>query len=361
MLTLDRYILKIFIKNLFLVLATLIALYSLIEFLEKVDNFIENQAAFKYYLLYPLINLPIIINNSLPMATLLATFATIGGLSRTSQLTALMSSGVSFLRIGRPLFLGGAFLCLIVVIGNLWLVPWAARETNYIRKTEIPGKQQNDVRASDIYFRDENKIISANHALPAKKLILGLTVIEFNENFMPVKRIQAEKAQYVAEGKWKLKNAIIWGFVPETRAIAYYKEHKTFSFDLKREPSDMVQLWDRPEDLSAGELKRLTTKLRDEGYDPRSYQVEAEMRYAKAAIPLIMVLLGIPFALQRGRDASFSLGIILSLIIFAVYFILYAVFAVFGAIAILPPLVAAWAANILMALVGSWFFLRVQG
>jgi lipopolysaccharide export system permease protein len=84
------------------------------------------------------------------------------------------------------------------------------------------------------------------------------------------------------------------------------------------------------------------------------------MRFAKAAIPIIMVLIGIPFALQRGRNASFSLGIVISLIIFVAYFILYAVFAVFGAIAVLPPLIAAWAANILMALIGAWFFLRMQ-
>ncbi len=74
-----------------------------------------------------------------------------------------------------------------------------------------------------------------------------------------------------------------------------------------------------------------------------------------------MVLIGIPFSLQRGRNASFSLGIVISLAIFVVYFILYAVFAVFGAIAVLPPLIAAWAANLLMALVGSWFFLKAQG
>ena len=37
------------------------------------------------------------------------------------------------------------------------------------------------------------------------------------------------------------------------------------------------------------------------------------------------------------------------------------IFAVFGAIDVLPPLVAAWAANILMALTGTWFFLRIQG
>jgi lipopolysaccharide export system permease protein len=88
--------------------------------------------------------------------------------------------------------------------------------------------------------------------------------------------------------------------------------------------------------------------------------VETHMRFAKAAIPIIMVLIGIPFALQRGRNASFSLGIVISLIIFVVYFIFYAVFAVFGTIAVLPPLIAAWAANILMALIGAWFYLKLQ-
>ena len=84
------------------------------------------------------------------------------------------------------------------------------------------------------------------------------------------------------------------------------------------------------------------------------------MRFAKAVIPVIMVLVGIPFALQRGRNTSFSLGIVISLIIFVTYFILYATFNVFGAIDVLPPLIAAWAANILMTLIGTWFFLRIN-
>ena len=123
----------------------------------------------------------------------------------------------------------------------------------------------------------------------------------------------------------------------------------------------MLQLWNRPEELAIDELLQLTRKLGKEGYDPKPYQVETQMRFARAAIPLIMILLGIPFALQRGRNASFSLGVVISLAIFVVYFILYAIFAVFGAISILPPIVAAWSANLLMVLIGSWFFLRVQG
>lgn len=358
--TLDRYILNAFAKNLALVLLVLISLYSLVEFLETVDDFIEHQAELKYYLLYPLFHLPVIIANILPMAVLLATFATIGGFSRSNQLTAMLCGGVSFSRISRPLFLGSLFLALIVIIANLWLVPWSSRETNYIKRTEITGKSSQEVSSKNLYFRDGDRMISISHAFPTKELILGLTVVEFNDKFMPVKRIQSERAKHVDNGQWRLKNAVIWNFSPETKAVVSFDKKPELIYNLKRQPDEMLQLLDRPEFLTINQLIQLSEKLQNEGYDPKSYQVETQMRFAKAAIPIIMVLVGIPFALQRGRNASFSLGIVISLIIFVVYFILYAVFAVFGAIAVLPPLIAAWAANILMALVGTWFFLRSQ-
>jgi lipopolysaccharide export system permease protein len=358
--TLDRYILNAFLRNLALVMLTLVALYGLIEFLERVDDFIEHRAELKHYLTYPLLLLPVIISNSLPMAVLLATFATIGGFSRSSQLTAMLSGGISFIRISRPLFISSLILAVVMLFANLWLVPWSASESNYMLRTEIRGNATQAVSSKELYFRNGNRMININQAFPAKGIVLGLTIAEVNENFMPVKRIQAEQAQYVEKGQWLLKNAIVWTFSPETKAVSSFDQQPELLLDLQRQPSEIVQLWDRPEDLSIGDLLHFTQKLESEGYDPKLYQVEAHVRFAKAAIPIIMVLVGIPFALQRGRNDSFSLGIVISLIIFVTYFILYAIFNVFGAINVLPPLVAAWAANILMALIGTWFFLRIH-
>lgn len=359
--TLDRYILKDFARNLALVLLVLISLYSMVEFIETVDDFIEHQAELQYYLLYPLCHLPVMITNSLPMAVLLATFTTVGGFSRSNQLTAMLCGGISLSRISRPLFSGSLVLAFLLIIANLWIVPWSSRESNYIKRTEITGKATQETSSKDLYFRDGNQIISINNAFPAKGIALGITVVEFNDKFIPVKRIYAEKAEYVDNGQWLLQNAVIWRFTPEARTVAAFDQQVERLIDLKRKPSEMLQLLDRPEDLTIDELLYLTKKLQNEGYDAKAYQVETQLRFARAAVPIIMVLVGIPFALQRGRNTSFSLGIVISLVIFVVYFILYALFAVFGAIAVLPPLIAAWAANILMALIGTWFFLRAQG
>lgn len=357
---LDRYILSAFLRNLALVLLTLVTLYSLIEFLEKVDDFIEHQAALRYYLTYPLYKLPVMLSNSLPMAVLLATFATIGGFSRSNQLTAMLSGGVSFTRVSRPLFISSLVLAIIMLFANLWLVPWSSSESNYILRTEIQGKNTQTLSSKELYFRDGNQIIRINQAFPAQGMLIGLTIVEFNENFMPIKRIQAEQARHLQKGQWRLENAIIWSFSPATKTVSSFEQQPELVFDLKRGPAEAVRLWSRPEDLPITELINFTEKVESEGYDAKPYQVEIHVRFAKAVIPVIMVLVGIPFSLQRGRNTSFSLGIVISLIIFVTYFILYATFNVFGAIDVLPPLIAAWAANILMALIGTWFFLRVR-
>lgn len=358
--TLDRYILTAFVRNLALVLLTLMALYALIDFLEKIDDLLKNQADLKYYLVYPLYRLPTNLSHTLPMAVLLATFATIGGLSRTSQLTALRGSGISLGRITRSMFLCSLVLATLTLMANLWLVPWSSRQANYILQIDIRGNEPPGEEAHDLFFRDGNRIISVGQAYPERGVLIDLTVVDLDDHFMPGKRIDARQAHQEGNGQWRLNDVIIRDFQPQTGAIAGYDRSLEQLFDLGRQAADMLHLWDQPEDLMIGELRTLTTKLSREGYDPKAYRMEEHMRFATAAIPIVMVLVGIPFALQRGRHSGFARGIVISLIIFAVYFILHAVFSVFGAIAVLPPPVAAWAANLLMILIGSWFLLGAE-
>jgi lipopolysaccharide export system permease protein len=77
-------------------------------------------------------------------------------------------------------------------------------------------------------------------------------------------------------------------------------------------------------------------------------------------MPLIVVLLGAPFALQRGRQATLGVGVALSLAVFVVYLLLQAVGMALGTAGLLPLPLAAWAANLLLLLLGAWLFLRTE-
>jgi len=116
----------------------------------------------------------------------------------------------------------------------------------------------------------------------------------------------------------------------------------------------------RNEDLSISELRHLAQKLRAEGYDPTRFQVDLQARIAAPFACAIMAFLGIPFAIRKGRGTSLAMGIAISIVIGAVYFIVQAALLAFGYSGIFPPFVAAWAANLLFALFGGWLFLLAE-
>ena len=358
--TLNIYIASIFFRFLLSILAALVSLYGLVEFLEKVDDFIEHGATFIYYVLYPFYNLPLILSNTLPMAILLAAFATIGTLSRTSQLTALLGSGVSFNQINRPLFLCGILLCLAIFLGNAWVLPLANREAHYLINRDIEGSEVDGVRSENFYLRIGNRILGIRASFPHKHEIVGVSLLTFDESFLLSQRLEAERGFFQQDGKWQLKNVKVWNFLPEAQEISSYQSYDQKMVNLNRAPDDLLQLWQNPADMTLLELAKNKTQLHNEGRDSTPYQVEFQVRLARSATPLVMVLLGVPFALQRGRHASFAAGFITSLIIFVVYFLLQATFTAFGNAAILPPFVAAWAANVLLALAGIWLLIRMQ-
>jgi lipopolysaccharide export system permease protein len=264
-------------------------------------------------------------------------------------------------RIGRSMFLTGFLLCGLLLLCNLWLTPLGIQETEYIKDVKI--KKKTKIAASeskDIYFRNGNSIVHISRSFPQRGVLLGVTIVTLDDRFQPVERLQAVSGHYQGNGLWALEEVKIWQLSVEEKTIQGYEEKAEWQLALGKEPSQITQLWSNPEEMTQAELYRLIRTLQADGHDSRTFQLESHLRLSKGFIPLIMVLLGMPFALQRGRRPSFARGIIISLAVFVVYFVLYAVFAALGSSAILSPVVAAWAANILMTLTATWLFLKAQ-
>ena len=100
--------------------------------------------------------------------------------------------------------------------------------------------------------------------------------------------------------------------------------------------------------------------LEQEGYDSTRQRVDMHSRLAAPFTCLIMGFLGIPFALQRGRNSNIAMGIGLSLGIGVFYFIIQSLVIAFGYSNAIPPLFAAWSANFIFLLLGVWLLLNVQ-
>jgi lipopolysaccharide export system permease protein len=348
------------VRHLAIVLLVLLGLYGLIEFIERVDDFIEFHAGTAHYFYYPLYKLPLMFDQALPMGVLLAAFATVGLLSRTSQITALRSCGIGLWQSTRAMFVIGMLLCLAAFACSAWLMPWSARQSAYILATEIKGNKALTQQTENLYFRDGQRIISVAQSFPERGEVRGLRLLEFDATFRLTRRVEAVSAQHTQGGHWLLREATFRTFDPATQNITGYERQREFSLDLGRPPEELTEIWYKPQEMTFTELLRLDRLLRETGQDSIRYRAEWQQRLARSATPLLMVLLGVPFAMHRGRKAGLGLGIAVSLATFLVYFALQAIGMAFGIAGLLPLPLAAWSANLLLLLVGAWLFLTLD-
>jgi lipopolysaccharide export system permease protein len=101
--TLYRYVTREFLKILGLSLSSLVLIYIVVVFLQKMTSIGKYQAPFYLIFEYLLYNLPeVAFKWTLPYAVLLSILLTLGNLSRHSEITALKAGGVSLYRITLP-------------------------------------------------------------------------------------------------------------------------------------------------------------------------------------------------------------------------------------------------------------------
>ena len=354
----SRYLLGTFGRIFCLALTAFVGLYLLVDFFERVDDFIEHGAAAHLYLKYFLYKIPFITVQVVPLACLLAVFMTLGGFSRTNELTAMHGAGISLLRITLPLLGSGLLISLLTLLTAEYVVPTCVKRATMVFSGEVQGRSAVVFKRNRIWLREGNRIVHIRLAEPESGQLQGVSLFSLDRRFTLTGRQDAAQATYT-DRHWLAPSLIDRRF--NRGRLLYSRVAEDQTLDLSLTPADFrVPGSKRNEDLGYRQLRKLVTRLRAEGYDPTRFEVDMNARLATPFASLIMAFLGIPFALRKGRDSGLALGVAMSVMIGVVYFILQAILLAFGYSAALPPLLAAWAANLLFFLFGCWLFLGTE-
>jgi len=357
---LNRYILSIYFRIFALTLATFVGIYLLVEFFDKVDNFIEHGAAASSYLYYFGNKIPLIISQVIPLAVLMGVFMTLGGLSRTNELTAIRACGLSLLRITWPLILVSLITAITILLMNEFLVPLSARTVNHVLEEQVKGKKSMVFKKDKIWFREGANIININLADAKTNTVQGLTIFHVNDNFQLISRLDAPEGHYIEGQGWRFNRAIKRFFNPQTGELETLEKYTDTVIPLSRTPEDFKASEPDVDELSFRQLSAMVNAMEAEGYSPVRYKVDMQSRLSVPFANVIMAILGIPFALQRGRGSNLAAGVALSVAIGFSYHVLMAALQAFGYSGVLPPIVAAWSAHVLFLLVGAWMLLSTR-
>ena len=166
-----------------MVLAALISLYGLIDFLEKVDDFIEHGARAHSLCPFSFVQ---------PAADPFE--HTADGHSawhirnnrriiKDQPADGSVGKRVSFVQISRPLFVCGLFLSCVAFFSNAWLLPLANSEANYLIKTELKGSDPLIIKEKTSICVTLTKYLNWHTAFPEKGEIFGVSLFKFDHDF----------------------------------------------------------------------------------------------------------------------------------------------------------------------------------
>jgi len=357
--TIHRYVFREFLKIFGLSLSSLILIYAVVLFFQKMNLFTKYDAPFHLIFVYLLYKIPeVTIQWILPYAILLATLLTLGAFSLYSEITAMKAGGVSLYRITFPLVLIALLISFFSFLGNEYLVPITYHKTRHllevqVRKRESAGSFKN----YKIWYRSGRRIMNIRILDPYQKVLNDFSLYQFDDRFQCTKRIDAREVKWV-EGRWWFYDGIVRDF-GEGSSIEITPFEK-LEFDLGEDWESLERIGRSSGDMSTRQLWTYIQEIQSAGYNATRYLVDLYSKLSTPLLNLIMVLIGIPFALKTSRSGGVALSIGISVMIGFTYAVIFYVFVSFGKSGVLSPFIACWFPTFFFGLAGMFTLMSIR-
>ncbi|MCX7834526.1 MAG: LPS export ABC transporter permease LptG [bacterium] len=356
---LTRYLIGRFLKILFFSLVASVLVFLVIDVIENLDKFLDKNVSpkiiFTYYYLYT----PFIAFLVFPVAVILATLITIGGMMNSREIVAMRASGISLWWISNRLMLMGGITSVLLFYFGEYVLPRLNQQRLEIWRVEVRKlPKRSTVRSDRIYLLESpNTFFHMERWDDVRKVGYRPTIQKAESNSLTL-RIDAEQAIWdTSQNKWKFYRGVerVWNNGNEfTERFA-----ERVIDEIHLTPIDFVDLSLKPEEMGYEDLKQFIEKLKSTGSDATRWEVDLWSKLASPASTAIIIFIALPIAAVQRRSGmilSFGIGLLVSFL----YFGVMQIAKIFGYQGDLPAPMAAWFANGLFFLMGWILLIRVR-
>ncbi len=353
-----KYWLKEFLKFFGIIQLLILVLFVFIDYLSRMDKFLESELSLIGGLGYILLKVPFMFVQITPASILLASIAIFGIMNKNNELLAIKSSGISGFSLIKPAILSGVALGLLMLFLGETIIPLSMTKANYIKYNVIKKKNIHSSGRKDIWIKSDNRLIHINFFDPVKQSVAGVSVTSVGENFALASRIDAKKAYYKF-GSWILEDVIEQVHVENSMDydVNLY-DQKIVDWGLK--PADLGEIVKKSEEMGFFELRNYVNKVEKEGYDAQTYKVDLNAKIAFPFICIIMVLTGAGTGMRAFAKQNIPAAIAVGVVIAFMYWAMYGFCLSLGYGAILPPIISAWVTNVFFLAFATLYLLNAE-
>jgi lipopolysaccharide export system permease protein len=308
---LDRYIVRQFCINFFILLLVLFLLFIAVDLTVNLDEFLEagrTRAAqfdsvvlgtlysvFDYY--YPLsVLLYVFFSGLVAVAAMGFTFAL---LHRSRELTAMLASGVSLYRVALPVIVMGIAFNALALPAREFIIP------------EVAGKlmrSSSDVKFGSMqgfpvrFAADEaGALLTASHFNPKTQSLHEVILRRRSDQRVTTERITAERGTWQSDrGAWLLEDVTIQRYDADALDDAQQAQPQyVYQSDLSPEVLVSRRASNYPRFMSIRKLQQLQHNQALAG-DLRSQIVQALWsRFSLLVLNVLVLVMALPFFLRR--------------------------------------------------------------
>ncbi len=351
-----KYWLKEFIKFFFIIQLIILVMFVFIDYLSRMERFLKSDISMVSALNYVLLKVPFMFVQLTPAGILLATIVVFGLMNRNNELLAIRSSGINAYFLIKPaVYVALCFGFIMFFLGET-LIPVSMSKVNDIENNVIRKRHNMSVAREDIWIKSENRLIHINYYDPVQKSVSGVTITSLGENFRLESRMDAQKG-FFTDGEWVFENIIEQ--VHSKDSTDYdVKTHKKMSIALAFKTDDLEAVAKKSEEMSFSELKKYVRKVKAEGYDATTYEVDLNGKIAFPFICIIMVLAGAATGMRSFAKENLPVTIALGVVIAFMYWIMYGFCISLGYGNVLPPIISAWITNLFFFCAGILYLMN---
>jgi lipopolysaccharide export system permease protein len=355
----SRYLVREFVGMLLPIVMAFVILYLVVDVFDRLSFLLKNHATVGAAVRYFLFKIPLILTQIMPPAVLAALLLSLGMLSRQNEIVALRASGISLVETAVPLLVLGTLMSLATLVWDETVVPYCTRQSQYVNNNEIRKRVQRAILSDrEIWYHGADGFYNIDHIDPQRRTLFGLTIYQTDANFDLRSIIQVPAAEWTDAG-WRATGGAVERTVASNGDVA--TKPVPDSQLLRHETlNDFLELRPQAEELSYLELQQRIADLARKGIDASNYFVDLQLKLAVPFTSLVFACLAIPLAGRVQRHPSLAQIVLTGLATGFGYWVTLALTNALGTSGVLPPVVSAWAANVIFLFVGMAIFLTSE-
>ena len=177
----DKYIIKQYLTTFFVMFGLFIPIGIMVDFAEKIDKFRENEVPGDLIISYYIDFVWYFGSQLYPVFLFLAVIFFTSRLANNTEITAILSSGLSFQRFTKPFFISASIIVSFALFAGMFIVPKSNLNFNEFVSEYVKSEEKRNTSRLFKQINDDEYIYVSAYD-PSRKRGLNFTLENFDGN-----------------------------------------------------------------------------------------------------------------------------------------------------------------------------------